>query len=89
MIACTLPDQIIARRKPNAPNATAEHAMPTTASRWAALSSGQWGLKLRHSREVQEADMLEATAEIILTKQGFGVGVGVKVVTAMQVSGPG
>ena len=32
--------------------------------------------------------MLAATAELISTKQGFGVGVGVEVATAMQVSGP-
>jgi hypothetical protein len=34
---------------------------------------------------VKEADMLAATAELILTKQGFGVGVGVEDVIAMQV----
>lgn len=61
--------------------------MPATAGCWETFSDGQsaGGSKLWQSLA---ADMLAATAEFMVTRQGFGVGVGLEDATTTHVSLP-
>ncbi|KFY06952.1 hypothetical protein V492_07596 [Pseudogymnoascus sp. VKM F-4246] len=85
------------RKKPNAPHAVSKQDMPTTDKPattccWAALSSsfGQSGgaFITSHTLVVKEALMLATAAELILTRQGSAVGVGVEDATTAHVLPP-